>query len=97
MKQNFKQRKYLNTLILIKAIIWGGGRDDFEGSLWPGEGAEKRVGFDWSPVLPGGTGGKSGYIKSVTVFCVPVIASGEVWGSQGAGHACSVKQNEFPD
>lgn len=55
------------------------------------------MGFDWSPVLPGGTGGKSGYIKSVTVFCVPVIASGEVWGSQGAGHACSVKQNEFPD
>lgn len=31
MKQNFKQRKYLNTPILIKAIIPGGGRDNFEG------------------------------------------------------------------
>lgn len=93
MKQNFKQRKCLNTPILIKAIIPGGGVETIlRGSLWTGEGAEKRVGFDWSPVLPEGTGGKSGYIKSVTV-----IASGEVCGAQGAGHACSVKQNESPD
>lgn len=55
------------------------------------------MGFNWSPVLPEDTGGKSGYIKLVTVLHVPGIASGKVCDTQGAGHACLVKQNEFPD
>lgn len=58
----------------------------------------KRVGFSRSPGLQRIQEGNQDIVRDlVTLLHVPGIASGKVCGTQGAGHTCLIKRNEFPD